>query len=186
MLGYDVGLLSREEADILRGGNVLPNHWQGTAETAPFTVFETEHGDTIGFLRFPSLPPGEDIPTAQLIKSLSDRIEEERQKVELLIALSDWGWVGEREYLAQDPDFVPDFLLGSGHGSGVNGRILAQKRCVWVRAYDRGRSIVEIRIYEWPDRKNSFAWEASKNYKTTSVGLNDSITDNPEVDALFR
>nr|WP_321257316.1 hypothetical protein [uncultured Pseudodesulfovibrio sp.] len=185
-MSYDLGFIPKEEAKALKQAQVAVGSWQKTSEEAPITILTTKNGDRIGFVRFPSLGQDEDIPGAELISRIGRQIKSLRNKVRLIVGLSGWGWLGENEYLMKNPKFVPDLLLGSGRGSGLNGRVLANDRCIWVRSYDKGRSICEIQIYEWPDRKNSFAWTVAKNYNTSSIGLNDSYKDNPEVAAILQ
>lgn len=184
-MGYDVGLLSPREAEALRADSILTWPWQKTAEEEPYTVISVDGGRKVGFLRFPSLHPGEEQAPDALVRGLTARIRKERDGVDLLVGLCDWGWVAENGYLQAGLDAVPDILLGSGVGTGVNGRILADGRALWVRPYDKGRSLAEVTVYQWPLRENSFAWEEAKNYKTSSIGMNDTIKDNPEVDAMF-
>nr|WP_229593272.1 hypothetical protein [Pseudodesulfovibrio sediminis] len=185
-MGYKIGMLSNEEAETLKDAGITPPQWQSTAERVPYSIIRTESGDDIGFIRFPSLPKGVDIPSARVIEEISKTIEREQPHVRLVVALSDWGWIGEQKYLQKNPQVVPDFLLGSGIGSGINGRPLADGRCVWVRPYDRGRSVAKIEIFSWPNRKNPIAWQGAKNYKTSSIGLNDTYKSNPEVEAIFQ
>jgi hypothetical protein len=183
---YDVGLLSAREAEGLAEDGVPRWPWQRTAEEAPLTVKELPDGRKVGFLRYPSLPENADGPSAKLVSRLSRQIRDNRDKVDLLIGLCDWGWVAENDYLKSDPAMVPDMLLGSGGGSGINGRVLADGRCLWVRPYDKGRSLALVNVLLWPKRENSFAWEEGKNYTSSSVGMNDAIKDDPEIDALFQ
>ncbi|WP_041915676.1 hypothetical protein [Pseudodesulfovibrio mercurii] len=183
---YDVGLLTAREAKALAGDDVPRWPWQKTAGEEPFTVRELPDGRKVGFLRYPSLPDGADAPSPELAAEVSRRVKAERGRVDLLIGLCDWGWVAENDYLRSNPEQVPDMLFGSGGGSGINGRVLADGRCLWVRPYDRGRSLVEITVLQWPERENSFAWEEAKNYTSSSIGMNDAIKDNPEIGALFQ
>jgi len=186
LMKYDVGLLAQGEAIAMNDAGVVSESWRKTAKDEPFTVIESSNGDKIGFLRFPSLPKGVDMPSANLINEISKAVKKERDNVRLLIGLSDWGWVGEREYLAQNPDFAPDFLFGSGRGSGVNGRIEADGRCVWVRPYDKGRTVSEVQVYTWPGRTGSFEWKEPDNIKSLSTGLGDQYNDNPAVGAILH
>nr|WP_287410312.1 hypothetical protein [Pseudodesulfovibrio sp.] len=186
LMGYDLGFIPKEEAKALKQAQAVVGSWQKTSEEVPITILTTQNGDKIGFVRFPSLDQGNDIPEPELISRIGRQIKLLRNKVRLVVGLSGWGWLGENEYLMKNPKTVPDLLLGSGRGSGLNGRVLADDRCIWVRSYDKGRSICEIQIYEWPDRKNSFAWTVSKNYNTSSIGLNDTYKDNPEVAAVLQ
>jgi hypothetical protein len=183
---YDVGLITAREARELAQDDVPRWPWQKTAEEEPFTVFDTPDGHKVGFIRYPSLPEDADGPSQALIAKLSKEIKAYRVEVDLLIALCDWGWVAESDYLKSSPVQVPDMLLGSGGGSGINGRVQADGRCLWVRPYDKGRSLAEVTILQWPKRENSFAWEETKNYTSASIGMNDAIKDNPEIDALFQ
>nr|WP_272699713.1 hypothetical protein [Desulfovibrio sp. Fe33] len=187
VMRYDVGLLSAREAEALRKDDVPLPSWRKSAEQEAFTVVTIQDGRKIGFLRFPSLPNGTDDEVPQdLVTRLSKQIRENRSKVDLLIALTDWGWVAENAYLKSNPEYVPDMLFGSGNGSGINGRVLADGRCLWVRPYDKGRSISEVNVLQWPKRENSFAWDEAKNYTSASVGMNDAIKDNPDINALFE
>ncbi|WP_207263412.1 hypothetical protein [Desulfovibrio sp. Huiquan2017] len=185
-LHYDVGLLSAREGKALAEDDVPRWPWQKMAEEEPFTVRDIPGGRKVGFLRYPSLPDGADGPSPEQIDRISRQIKTERAKVDLLIGLCDWGWVAESDYLKSNPAQVPDILLGSGGGSGINGRVQADGRCLWARPYDKGRSLVEVNILEWPKRENLFAWEETKNYTSSSIGMNDAIKDNPEIDALFQ
>lgn len=186
LLGYDIGLAGQAEAETLAHLGIEPEPVRQTAENTPFTVIETASGDRIGFIRFPSLPQGRDIPPQRVIEEISRLIKQERNSVRLLVALSDWGWVGEREYLAQKPDFVPDILLGSGRGSGVNGRIEADGRCLWVRPYDKGQTVSQIQVQSWPERTASFKWSEPGTIMPTTVGLGDQYEDNPDVGAILQ
>nr|WP_321514266.1 hypothetical protein [uncultured Pseudodesulfovibrio sp.] len=186
LLRYDIGFISEEESHALAKAQVALGSWQQSSTDAPITVLTLGTGDRIGFIRFPSLPQGEDIPNEEMVLSVRRHIQSLQNDVRLIVGLSDWGWIGENEYLIKNPEFVPDLLLGSGRGSGLNGRVLADDRCVWIRPYDKGRSVCEIQIFEWPQRKNSFAWNVSKNYNSTSIGLNDTYKDNPEVAAVLQ
>jgi len=186
LMKYDIGLLAQSEADVFHDAGAICEDWRKTEKIAPVTIIESSNGDKIGFLRFPSLSKGEDIPSGDLIKKISKTVKNERNNVRLIVGLSDWGWVGEREYLAQNPDFVPDFLFGSGRGSGVNGRIEANGRCAWVRPYDKGRSVNEVQVYAWPSRSASFAWKELVNFKALSTGLGDQYHDNPDVGAILQ
>lgn len=186
LLRYDVGFFGHSEAEALAQLGFEPDPVRQTAEAAPFTVIEIETGDRIGFIRFPSLPQGKDIPSKRLIGDISRQIRQKLGEVRLLVAFSDWGWVGEREYLAQKPDFVPDILLGSGRGSGVNGRIEAEGRCLWVRPYDKGQTVSQIQIQSWPERNASFKWSEPGTIMPTTVGLGDQYDDNRDVGAILQ
>jgi len=186
LIKYDVGFLAEREASGLSGTDVPFDATRETASEAPVTAIATQKGDKIRFIRFPSLPKGLKEPSRDIIDKVSRMITAERKKSRLVVALSDWEWIGEREYLAQNPKVVPDILLGSGLGSGVNGRVGAEGRCLWVRPYDKGRTIGKIELMAWPDHTRSFKWKLSENVRCTSVGLGDEYMDNPDVSAILQ
>jgi hypothetical protein len=186
MMHYDIGLIGRFEAENLAQARVTPEPYRKTSEEASFTVLQTAAGDHIGFVRFPSLPAGEDAPSDRLIKSIGEIVKRERPALRLIVGLSDWGWSAEREYLAANPAAVPDLLLGSGTGSGVNGRIEANGRCAWVRPYDKGKTVSEIQIMVWPDREAPFAWSIPDSILPKTVGLGEQFQENPDVGAVLQ
>jgi len=186
LMKYDIGLLAQGEADGMDKTLLPLDSTRKTARSEPVKVVTTSTGDRIGFIRLPSLPKGEDVPSKKMIQKISLMVKKEQEQVKLLIALSDWGWIAEREYLAQNPTYVPDILMGSGYGSGVSGRIQADKRCFWIRPYDKGRTLCEIEIFNWPDRTTKFEWEAPADIKALSVGLGDQYQDNPDVSAILH
>jgi len=185
-IAYDVGLLSKEEAVFLKESNIVPDSSRKTAEDEPFTLITIETGEKIGFLRFPSLDEIDQMPTDATLNSLSDQIRRHKQNVKLLIGISDWGWKVEREFLARNPEHIPDILLGSGNGSGVTGRILADGRCVWYRTYNKGKTVIEVKLLAWPDRTKPFTWSEPEKIISQSIGLSDKYYDNPEVADFFN
>lgn len=186
MLNYDVAFIGQQEAAFLSKLGVGRDKGRKTAQEESLAVHHVADGRKVGFLRFPSLPPGDDIPSRKLIEKITDAVKRERSRTDLLIGITDWGWVGEREYIGQAPEFMPDLLLGSGLGTGVTGRFDANRRCAWYRPYDKGRTVVEVQVNAWPDRSKPAAWSDPASIQSRSIGLGDKYLDNPDVGALFQ
>ncbi|WP_419787964.1 hypothetical protein [Pseudodesulfovibrio sp.] len=186
LMKYDVGLLADDEAKALSDAGIRPGPVQKSAREEPVALVTTSRGDVVAFLRLPHLRAGQEAPPEDMIARISRTIRAERKHARLVVALSDWGWLAEREYLAQRPDAVPDILLGSGWGSGVDGRFESGKRCLWVRSYDKGRTLSEIRLFDWPDHSGTSGWQSVDAASTTSLPLSDKYVDNPDVSALFQ
>nr|WP_243546254.1 hypothetical protein [Pseudodesulfovibrio tunisiensis] len=182
---YDLGLLAEAETDALRDAGIgLDGAWH-SAEDHPFTTVVLPSGKRIGFLRYPELRGDDEVPSSALLKKVRFQVREHRSKVDLLIGMSDWGWIGEREYLAGSSDDMPHILLGSGRGSGVNGRLNNAGNCIWVRPYDKGRTVSEIRVSALPGPNPDFKWNNLDTVSVKAVGLRDNIADNPEVSAIL-
>ncbi len=186
IMNYDIAFLGKQEAEILKKYGVTADNGRKTSEQSPFSAITMDSGASVGFLRLPSLNTDDDTPSNSLVKKISRLVKMYRPKVQLLIGLSDWGWLGERDYLAKAPKDMPDILLGSGSGSGVNGRIEADGRCVWVRPYDKGRTVSEVQVFTWPDRTKPFTWNTPEKITILSVGLGDQYQDAPEVSAILH
>lgn len=185
LMKYDVALLGQEEADVFEEAGAKPDTTRKTARQATITKVTIDGGKTIAFLRFPSMRSGDDMPSDKLMNRISAMIREVKNSSDLIIGLSDWGWVGEREYLANNPDSIPDVLFGSGLGSGVDGRVEADGRCVWIRPYDKGRTISELQVIKWPERSKGYVWKEPDNFMVLSTGLGDKYSDHPDVSALL-
>ncbi|MEF2231908.1 MAG: hypothetical protein V3571_13330 [Pseudodesulfovibrio sp.] len=186
LMKYDVGLLAGEEAKVLEGQGITFDSARKTAQEAPITVITTRDGDEVAFLRLPALHKADQAPPQDMIDKISRKIRAEREKTRLIVALSDWGWIAEREYLDGKPDAVPDILLGSGWGAAVDGRFESDGRCLWVRPYDKGRTLSEIRLASWPDHSRKPPWKSPDAARTTSLPLGDQYVDNPDVSTLFQ
>lgn len=185
-MNYDVGLLSKTGAKHFAKGGIKADTSRKSAEEEPITFVTTSSGDRIAFVRFPTLREGSDIPSNFIVDKTASNIRKARRGTKLVVALSDWGLIGEREYLLRNPQFVPDILLGSGRGSGINGRVEADGRCIWVRPYDKGRTVNEVTINSWPDRSKPINWEPQVTFSSLSIGLGDKYSDHPEVKAILQ
>ena len=184
-MDYDVALLGRVEASALAKFSVTPDPTRKTTAEAEFSIVAVEESRSVGFYRLPSLSEGENAADDDMLKAVGEAIEARRGQVDLLVALSDWGWFGEREFLAADVAH-PDMLLGSGMGSGVNGRVESDGRCLWIRPYDRGRTVVELQLLQWPSRKPGFVWSEPDTHRVLSIGLGDQYQDHPDVNAILQ
>ena len=183
---YDVSLLSEGESRQFDALGVSPDAKRKTARDEAFTVIDIGDDQVIGFYRMPTLPNGGTTPDSTVLRDVSDMIKALRSKVTLLVALSDWGWLGEREYLADGDAIHPDVLLGSGLGSGVNGRVMGDDSCIWIRPYDKGRTLVELQVFSWPTRGQDVVWSEPDNYRVLSIGLGDEYVENPDVNAILK
>lgn len=180
---YDVALLADEEKRMLaRVGVTPPEAWKTASESA-FRVVETPNG-TVGFLSFPPLAEGTDMPNDALVDEVTRAVAKVKPTVDLLVGISPWGAYGEKDYLARQPDQVPHILLGGGRGMSFVKRFSSGGRVLWSRPYPRGKTITRITLNSWPTG-DDFKWSA----EVVSVGaelLNDQVYDNPHVRGIFE
>lgn len=181
-MNYDIALLAEEEQRMLDRVNVTPPKVWKTATQAPFRTVETP-GGTVGFLSFPALPAGTDMPDALLVEEVTRAVAKVKPTVDLLVALSPWGGYGEKAYLDQSPDAVPHILLGSGRGMSFVKRFSSGGRVLWSRPYPRGKTVTRFTLKAWP-KGNDFEW-SDELVSSAAELLNDAVQENPHVRGIF-
>jgi hypothetical protein len=182
-MNYDVSLLADEEQQMLNDAGIEPPAPWKTAEEQPVSIIRTS-GYTVGFLRFPALPEDTDIPDAMLVEQVTRLVAKTRPEVDLLVGLSSWGAYGEKAYLDQRPDEVPDILLGGGRGMSFVKRFASGDRVLWSRPYPRGKTVTRVSIGQLPEGED-FEW-SNDTVSVGSILLDDSIYEHPDVRGIFE
>ncbi len=182
---YDVALLTERESQALHQAGVTPPApWKTHSESA-FREMVLPHGKRVGFIVFPPLPEGAELPDDALLETIGKEVRKAVAGVDLLIGLSDWGIIAEREYLSRRPKNAPDILLGSGRGTGIRGQIMNEGRIFYARSYDKGKAINRIEILRWPRRHGEFMWISGENIALSLISLDNHYYDNLKINEIF-
>jgi len=141
------------------------------------------NGRKAAIIIFPSLEKGSDDLPPDLIDECATLIKENKEKADLVIAMSSWGYFKEKKFLANPVigEAAPDILLGSGDGPGMSGSLNANGKTLWVRSYPTGKAVNRIDIYEWPARSEDFKWSSGQNVKWFLQTLTEKLREKPEV-----
>lgn len=184
MIPYSLGAPAQSEVDYLSSvGMAPPDNWFA-AEQEEYRLIQVGNL-LVGFIRMPELSPPDSTPSPKIIDSALEIIAKLRQRGALVVMLSPWGKKAEQAFLEQELDDYPDLLLGSGKGTGLLNKIMADGRTVHIRAYDRGRSMHRIDIFEKPEHNKPVQWKKLDNIRVQVIPLGDNVRTDPKIDALF-
>lgn len=169
-LGYDLGMLTPDEIKLLDSHGVsAPRAW--TKANKVLTKTYVQGGTTLGFVMIPD----------------SEALEEAKKaarelKADILIALSALGISTEKVFVeAEDNPF--HLVLGSGQGTGVNGKMSENGRCLWMRAYPKGKAVQLIDILAKPGTEG---WQKGQNIRWQTKPLKDTIADDRSMAEILK
>lgn len=182
---YDVALLTSREACLLMESGIAPARPWMTYKQAPYRQVVLPDGRKVGFIVFPPLPKGSDLPDGGTFLSISKAVTKAKARAELVVALSDWGIVAEREYLAKAPMNMPHILLGSGMGTGIRGQVMADGRILYARSYTKGKAVNTIEVGQWPAKNDDFRWIRGVNITPSLTSLTDRYYGNLKINEIF-
>ncbi len=188
IINYDLGILSPNEMVFLQNSpsGILKN-WIDCKE-AQVQFKPLANGKKAAIIVLPYLEKGTDTISPDLIDKCATLIKENREKADLVIAMSSWGYFREKKFLANPVigETPPDILLGSGDGPGMSGNLAANGKTLWVRSYPTGKAVNRIDILQWPERSNDFKWSSGQNVKWFLQTLTDKLREEPEVAKLLN
>lgn len=187
LMGYDALLVSRHERGLMGKAGVRPrDFWLGggALETRILKAGKAR----VGLITLPDLPqpmgqaPGLPAGTAQEVEAAVRTL---RAQSDLVVALSDWGYVREQLLLTGGTE-LPDILLGSGPGIGLVGQKMRDQRVMWIRSFSQGKGVERIDVLSWPVRNSTFKWTEEQNIRMSLDGLTDQYADDRRVLGLIR
>jgi hypothetical protein len=184
-LGYDVGYAMREEQSWLASvGGALPPSFRVASERPAFEVIQVS-GIKVGLLFLPSIDTIPGKAPSVVCRAVADRAAALRPQCDLVVAVSPWGAAAESDLLENDkPDI--DLLLGAGPGPGFPARTARGEKTLWCRAYAQGRTVHVIMLKELPGHKPDWKWVRDANASVQLQSLSESITNDPDMDALLN
>lgn len=182
-MGYDLGLLTPDEAGMFEALHTGPGPAFKSPRAPEAVTLPLSRNQTAAVVLFPPPPPGKEQPSLALIEAVDRTVSEMSPKPQIVVGLSPWGYFNEKDYLKQARNPV-DILLGSGPGLALSGKIAADGRTVWVRPYSRGKTLMQIEVLQWPERKHGFQWP-DKSVRVLSDPLDDKVRPDPETAAIL-
>jgi hypothetical protein len=184
-LRHDLVFVTPYERHVLTQAGVKPRSaWVG-GERLEKRILHTAAGSKVAVLLLPPVPSDANSLPQNLIHQVENTVHGLRGAVQLIVAMSPWGYRHEQELLkAQGP--LPDILLGSGPGIGLVGTLAAGQNTAWVRSFSQGKSVIRIEVLAWPERTFTFKWTEGKNIRMTIFGLTDQYQEDPEMLTLMR
>jgi len=187
IINYDLGILSPAEFRFMENSiSGIPQNWISNTK-AQVMVKPLANGKKVSIIVFPHLERGSDEIPPDLIQKCAKLIRENKEKADLVIAMSSWGYFREKKFLANPEigEAAPDILLGSGDGPGMSGSLNANGKTLWVRSYPTGKAVNRIDILHWPTRDEDFKWSSGENVKWFLQTLTEKLREEPAIAKLL-
>jgi hypothetical protein len=183
LMGYDAAILTPLEEHALAAAKApLPKSFT-LVDTVKTRVLKVGDAD-IGLVMAPPLKSERMPPSLEEMNAVIDAAKALKPKVKLLIALTPWGIVPEKQLIDLGAG-VFHVVLGSGQGSGLTGRLDADGRTAWVRAFMKGKALSEIRILAWP-AGDDFKWISNQTVLFGAKALDDRYPEDQAVVDMLR
>lgn len=184
LLGYDLGLITRIEADWLeRNGLTLPPAWHADSSEVTIRLVE-KNGLKVAFVFLPLIMNSSEEPGMH--RSMLEAVQQVKEQADLLVGVSLMGSLFESRLLQSFPDLF-HILLGSGAGKGNVGTQNAPGETLWVRPYYKGAAVSRIDIENLPKADAAQgAWSAGRDVEVVIVPLYDDIASSTTALELMR
>lgn len=184
LLRHDALVVTPSERQALDRLGVKPRpYWLGSTRLERHVL--NVGGIKVGLLVLPELPRGLRSVPRSFVHQVENAVRELRGSVQLVVAMSPWGYAREQELLkAEGP--LPHVLLGSGPGVGVVGLLAAGGRTAWMRSYPEGRSFLCLDVLELPRGDSTFKWTEGQNIRMTLFGLGEQYQEDQQMLSLMH
>lgn len=133
----------------------------------------------IGLVLFPEGPvPGKG-PAKEQVEAALKAGKALRSACVLVIGVSPWGYVGERDFLPK-AEGIFDCIFGGGEGVGFGFSVPEKTpRILWLRPDSQGRAINMLELLEKPDPKSRLPWVEGKSFNASLEFLHDEYPSDP-------
>lgn len=176
LLGYDLGLITRIEADWMEGkGLTLPPAWETDASEVTVRLVE-KGGVRVAFVFLPLIMNSSEEP--EMHQSMLEKTMQVKDQADLVVGVSLLGSLFESRLLQSYPDLF-HILLGSGPGKGNVGTQKAPGETLWVRPYYKGAAVSRIDIKNLPKADAAQgAWSSGRDVESVIVPLYDDLASS--------
>ncbi|MDR2123842.1 MAG: hypothetical protein LBP38_02520 [Desulfovibrio sp.] len=185
-LRVDAGWISRSAAAWLnKAAGGVPAGYLEIGEEPRDKIVQTPAGP-VGVVFFPEGPvPGKG-PRPEQARQVLERGRKLRAQVPLLIGISPWGLVAEKNFLPEAGGIF-DCILGGGEGVGF-GFSLAERipGLIWLRPDGKGRAVNVLELNRMPDGKRPFAWEEGRTFNARLDFMGENVPADKAALELIR
>lgn len=183
LLRHDAGWLSAKAGGwLLRDAGNTPHGYSLMGKEPVSKVLETALGD-VGLVLFPEGPAPWKGPTPEQEKAVLAAGKALRGRCVLVLGISPWGYVGERDFLPKARN-VFSCILGGGEGVGFGFSVPEKTpEVLWLRPDSQGRAVNVLEILLQPEKGAHYAWREGKSFEAWLQFLDD---DFPPDAAMLR
>lgn len=177
LLAFDAGWLSARSGRWLQeGGGGLPSGFE-LVEAAPVSrVLQSPLGP-IGLVLFPEGPTPGKSPTPEQRALVLEAGRKLAPNCVLVIGISPWGYVGERDFLPEARG-VFSCIFGGGEGVGFGFSVPEKSPDVlWLRPDSQGRAVNVLELFALPAK--GAPWKEGQHFEAWLEFLDDSFRADP-------
>lgn len=179
LLHVDAGWLSKKSAKWLRdNAGAIPAGFTEVGGEPVAQLLDTAIG-TVGVVFFPEGPEPGKSPAPDQEKAVLAAGRSLKDKVVMVLGISPWGYLGERDFLSK-AEGVFDCILGSGEGVGFPGTV-PQKApgILWLRPDGEGRAVNILELYFQPRPGQNIHWVERKTFGVALEFLDAACPSDP-------
>lgn len=174
LLRVDAGWLSEKAAAWFKQATgALPPGYSVVRSSPVSLKVDTSIG-TVGIVLFPEGPIQGKSPTPEQEQSALAAGRALKQRCSIIVGISPWGFVGERDFLPK-ADGIFNVIMGGGEGVGFSHTVTDKRPDIlWLRPDTQGRAVNILEILELPKRGATFAWRENTTFRARLEWLDDS------------
>ena len=177
LLGFDMGWLSPKAAAWFRRyTGTTPSGFREVGGEPVSRTISTPVGK-IGLVLFPEGPVQGKAPSPDQEQAALAAGRALRDTCALVVGISPWGYVGERDFLPKAAG-IYNVLMGGGEGVGFS-HSLSDRRpgLVWLRPDTQGRALSVLEIRQLPGK--NFVWKENETFRAKLEWLGDDVRPDP-------
>jgi len=181
LLNVDIGWLSKKSAQWMRdNAGDIPRGFIEVGSEPVVRLLDSPVG-TLGFVLFPEGPEPGRSPAPKQINAAVTAGKSLKNKAVMVVGISPWGYVGERDFLPKAKG-VFDCILGSGEGVGFPGTVPQKTPGVlWIRPDGAGRAVNILELYFKPQPGQAIQWIERKTFGASLEFLDNTCPSDPAV-----
>ncbi len=185
LLRVDLGWLSPKAAQWLHdAAGATPPRYH-VVNAAPVTqILETRVGK-IGVVLFPEGTEKGQKPSPKQIAAVLAAGKTLKEQARLVIGISPWGYVGERDFLPQAGGIF-GCLMGGGEGVGFAFSLNENPAVLWLRPDSQGRAVNIVELLELPALGKTPRWRENDSFRASLEFLDDSFPSDPAMQQLLN
>ncbi len=184
-LNYSAGYVTKDAAAWFAKAKVaLPKNFTLVTAT-PVTKVITVGHKTIGLVFFPKGETMPSTPTPRQVAACIAAAKELAKKTSVVIGVSPWGLLPEKEFLSNNQG-VFACLLGGGDGIGFAYSLdKTLPATLWVRSDAKGKAVTVVDIYKLPTTKDKTPWVAHKTFAAELIYLDQKVPFDPTMTSII-
>jgi hypothetical protein len=179
LLGVDAGWLSPKADRWFRtGAGGIPGGFTLVGAKTVSRVIPTPAGD-IGLVFFPQAATPGKAPSQEQEQAALAAGKALRKRCALVLGVSPWGYMGERNFLPKAIG-VYGVILGGGEGVGFGFAVPADaKEILWLRPDSQGRAINRLDLLTLPKQGEALRWTKGNTFEADLEFLDDAVPSDP-------